>query len=192
MMKNRSFLFAVILFSFNALCTQPSFSSENDKDDLGVAYWIEDKRVEEIYYATMEVFGFANDIEIKFDVSSRNSVIVISVEDALVGGVLNEIRFREIDESWFQLFKAAFPVVEHSQCRIGRVTTPNVNAEGKVVGEDLTTIAVFNNQDNSVREQLVCLYLGTLTGLGVTKERLGQLAEMRPEELAKLIVSGTY
>lgn len=189
---NRVVLFAGILFLFNPLCTQPSYSSEKEKDDLGIAYWIEEKRVEEIYYATMEVFGFANDIEIKFDASPRNSVIVVSVKDALVGGGLNEFKFREIDESWFQLFKAAFPVVEHSQCRIGGVITPNVNAEGKVVGEDLTTIAVFDNQDNSVQEQLVCLYLGTLIGLGVPKERLGQLAEMTPEELAKLIVSGTY
>ena len=79
LIKNRSFLFTGIVFLFNVLCTHPSFSSENDKDDFGVAYWIEEKRVEEIYYATMELFGFTNDIEIKFDTSSRNSVIVVSI-----------------------------------------------------------------------------------------------------------------
>lgn len=183
-----AFLFTV----FGFITLDISSSDEIETEEFGVSYWIEEKSVEEIYYATMEMYGFLNDVSIEFNSKPSRSVIAISVENAVINGELNHAKFSELHESYFELLKAAFPKFDESQCRIGGVKTPDVNADGIVIGEELTMVVIFNNRGNSVEEQLVCLYLGTLLGLGVPSRRLEYLASLKAEELARILINGEY
>lgn len=158
----------------------------------GVSYWVEEKRVEELYYVTIEAFGFLNDVAIEFDNKPKNSVIAISVENAVVDGDLNKGKFRELHPSYAEFLINALKGHDGSQCFIGGVRTPDIDSKGAVVGEEQTTIVLFDNRKNTLEEQLVCLYIGTLVGLGASPDRLEFFATLDAKELAKTIINRDF
>lgn len=171
----------------NVIALASSYAAERklDFDTYGVAYLIEDKRVEELFYVTLEAFSYLNEVELRYKGHAKRGILAISMEGIFEDGKYSEEKLSKFSEeirSILELFE-----VGEEQCLVSGFKTRERALDGNLT-EDLTTVAVFNNKNNTTDEQIKCLYIGVLASFGLDPKNIDDLSKMNSRQLAKKII----
>lgn len=181
-MRFLSIILTAAMMNVVALASSHASEGKLDFDEYGVSYLIEEKRVEEIFYVTLEAFSYLNEVELKYRGRAARSILAISVEGIFEDGGYNEeklSRFSEEIRSILELFE-----VGEKQCLISGFKTREQSPDGTVI-ENWKTVAVFNNKKNTIDEQIKCLYMGVLISFGSDPTNIEDISMMSSRKLAK-------
>lgn len=168
-----------------------AYTSEFEK--FGVSFRLENKKTEEVFYSTVELFGYLNNREIVWNGIAKNTLLAIVESDIIVDEkiipqkisylgnsdkhYLLEQRF--VGEGCF-LKGVEYPWREASSERAKSATTEIAKR----------TIVVMDSRGWSVDQQLACLGAGFLLSQGVSGSGLDVLRKQTSRELFRGIVSG--
>ncbi len=155
-------------------------------ETYGVSYLIEDKRVEELFYVTLEAFSYINDIELKFHEETPRSILAISVKDFFVEGKIDSSKpllFNERDKEIVSSLD-----VSEGVCQIGGVKSTVYDGDGNET-EYWRTVVLFDIEEAESETQLVCLYSGVLASFGLNFDQIEGFSNLSSKEFMKNIIN---